>query len=59
MIALSLGLDVVQTFARVRVLLVGQLIFTAVFAIVGTLAMFIALVLNALQGLRTELRTRK
>lgn len=59
MIALSLGVDVVQTFARVHVLLVGQLMVATMLAIVGMLAMFVSLVLNALQGLRSELRARK
>jgi glycosyltransferase involved in cell wall biosynthesis len=54
-----LALDVVQTFDRVHVLLVGQLIFAVAFVIVGTLTLFTAVVLNALQGLRAELRARR
>jgi hypothetical protein len=59
LVSLYLGVDVVQTFARVHVLLVGQLIVATMLAIVGTLALFTAVVLNALQGLRAELRARK
>jgi glycosyltransferase involved in cell wall biosynthesis len=59
LLAVALGLDVVQTFARVQVLLVGQLIFAVAFGVVGTLAMFTAVVLNALQGMRSELRARR
>jgi glycosyltransferase involved in cell wall biosynthesis len=59
LLALLLGVDVVQTFARVHVLLVGQLIVATMVAVVGILAMFTAVVLNALQGLRAELRARK
>jgi hypothetical protein len=54
-----LALDVVQTFDRVKILQVGQLIFAVAFVIVGTLSLFTAIVLNALQGLRSELRSRK
>src|SRR5262249_24946324 len=54
-----LALDVVQTFDRTHILLVGQLIFAVAFTIVGTLTMFTAIVLNALQGLRTEIRSRR
>lgn len=53
------GIDVVQTFDRVRVLLVGQLIIAVSFAIMGTLSLFTAVVLNALQSVRTELRSRR
>lgn len=54
-----LGLDVVQTFDRVRILLVGELIFGVAFAIVGTLSMFTAVILNALQGLRGDIRSQR
>jgi glycosyltransferase involved in cell wall biosynthesis len=50
------GLDVLFTFDRVKVLLVGQLIVTVAFFIVGVLTLFTAIVLNSLQGLRRELR---
>jgi glycosyltransferase involved in cell wall biosynthesis len=55
-LGIALALDVVQTFDRVHVLLVGQLIFAVSFVLIGTLSMFTAVVLNALQGLRRELR---
>jgi hypothetical protein len=54
-----LGLDVVQTFVRVGVLLVGQLPVSVACAIVCTLSLFTATVLNALQSVRTELRSRR
>jgi glycosyltransferase involved in cell wall biosynthesis len=54
-----LALDVVQTFDRVHILLVGQLIFAVAFSIIGVLSMFTAIVLNALHSLRGELRSRK
>jgi glycosyltransferase involved in cell wall biosynthesis len=54
-----LALDVVQTFDRVHILLVGELIFGVAFVIVGMLSLFTAVVLNALQGLRTEFRARR
>jgi glycosyltransferase involved in cell wall biosynthesis len=50
------GLDVLFTFDRVKVLLVGQLIVSVAFFIVGVLTLFTAIVLNSLQGLRRELR---
>jgi hypothetical protein len=55
----SLALEVVQTFDRTHILLVGQLIFAVAFVIVGVLSLFTAIVLNALQGLRQELRSRR
>jgi hypothetical protein len=58
-LGIYLALDVVQTFDRVHVLLVGQLIFAVAFVILGTLSLFTAVVLNALQGLRSELRSHK
>jgi hypothetical protein len=58
-VGVFLALDVVQTFDRVHVLLVGQLIFAVAFGIVGILSLFTAVVLNALQGLRSEIRSRK
>jgi hypothetical protein len=54
-----MGLDVVQTFARVRVLLVGELIIGVAFIIVGTLSMFTSVVLNALQGIRSDFRSQR
>ena len=57
MVGVALGLDVVTTFDRTRILLVGQLIFSVAFTIVGTLSLFTAIVLNALQGLRSDVRT--
>ncbi len=54
-----LGFDVVQTFDRVRILLVGELIFGVAFAIVGTLSIFTGVILNALQGLRSEFRSHR
>lgn len=59
LLAIWLGLDVVQTFAQVRVLLVGQLIVAMALGIVGTLSLFTAIVLNALHGLSLELRNRR
>jgi hypothetical protein len=59
LLGIYLALDVVQTFDRVHVLLVGQLIFAVAFAITGMLSLFTAVVLNALQGLRQELRARR
>ena len=58
-LGLWLALDVVQTFDRVHILLVGQLIFAVAFVIIGILSMFTAVVLNAVQGLRQELRSRQ
>lgn len=58
-VGIILALSVIQTFDRVQVLLVGQLIFSVAFVIVGMLSMFTAIVLNALQGLRSDLRSRK
>jgi hypothetical protein len=55
-IGLLLGLDVVFTFDRVHVLLVGELIVCMALVLVGTLSMFIALVLNALQDVRALIR---
>ena len=49
------GVDVLQTFERTRILLVGQLIGSVALSLVGVLALFTALVLNALQDLRREL----
>jgi glycosyltransferase involved in cell wall biosynthesis len=57
--ALALGLDVAQVFSSVRILLVGQLIVAVTLGIIGTLSLFTAIVLNALQGVRAELRSRK
>jgi glycosyltransferase involved in cell wall biosynthesis len=54
-----LSLDVVQTFDRVHLLLVGQLIIGVAFTIVGTLSMFTAVILNALQGLRGDFRSQR
>jgi glycosyltransferase involved in cell wall biosynthesis len=56
MVGVYLALDVVLTFDRVHVLLVGQLIFAVAFLIIGVLSLFTSGVLNALQGLRRELR---
>ncbi|MBV9895635.1 MAG: glycosyltransferase family 2 protein, partial [Chloroflexi bacterium] len=53
---INLALDVVQTFDRTHILLVGQLIFAVAFVIVGTLTLFTAIMLNAFQGLRADLR---
>jgi glycosyltransferase involved in cell wall biosynthesis len=58
-VALVLGLDVAQVFSNVRVLLVGQLIVAVTLGIIGTLSLFTAIMLNALQGMRAELRSRK
>jgi hypothetical protein len=58
-LGIALALDVVQTFDRVHVLLVGQLIFAVSFVLIGTLSVFTAVVLNALQGLRSELRVHR
>jgi len=58
LLALSLGGDVVQTFAKVRILLVGELIVGVALGIIGTLSLFTAIVLNALHGLYQELRSR-
>jgi glycosyltransferase involved in cell wall biosynthesis len=55
----ALALDVVQTFDRVHVLQVGQLIFAVAFVIVGVLSMFTAVILNALQGIRNDFRARR
>jgi hypothetical protein len=54
-----LALDTVLTFDRTHTLLVGQLIFAVAFGIVGTLSLFTALVLNALLGLRNDLRSNR
>jgi hypothetical protein len=43
----------------VHILLVGELIFGVAFAIVGTLSMFTAVILNALQGLRGDFRSQR
>src|ERR671932_2067777 len=59
MLGVYLALDVVLTFDRVHVLLVGQLIFAVAFSIIGVLSLFTSVVLNALQGLRMELRSHK
>lgn len=53
------GLDVIQTFDRVHVLLVGQLIVGVALGIVGVLSVFTAVVLNALQGIRNDFRARR
>jgi glycosyltransferase involved in cell wall biosynthesis len=58
-IGCALALQVVQTFDAVHVLLVGQLIFSVAFVIIGVLSLFTAIMLNALQGLRNELRSRR
>jgi glycosyltransferase involved in cell wall biosynthesis len=58
LISILFGLDVLFTFDRVRVLLVGQLIVSVALFIVGVLSLFTAIMLNALQGLRHELRRR-
>ena len=55
-VGVFLALDVVLTFDRVHVLLVGQLIFAVAFVMIGVLSLFTSVVLNALQGLRRELR---
>ncbi len=54
-----LALDTVLTFDRTHVLLVGQLIFAVAFAIVGMLSLFTSVVLNALLGLRNDLRSSR
>jgi hypothetical protein len=54
-----LALDTVLTFDRTHTLLVGQLIFAVAFGIVGMLSLFTALVLNALLGLRNDLRSNR
>jgi glycosyltransferase involved in cell wall biosynthesis len=59
MIGCWLALDVVETFDRVHVLLVGELIFAVAFVIIGTLSLFTAIMLNALQGLRSEIRSHR
>ena len=59
MAGVALALDVVQTFERVRVLLVGELIFGVAFGVIGTLALFTAVVLNAVEGVHAELRSRR
>ena len=56
LLSLYFGLDVLFTFDRVKVLLVGQLIVSVAFFIVGVLTLFTAIMLNALHGLRRELR---
>jgi glycosyltransferase involved in cell wall biosynthesis len=58
-LGVALALDVVQTFDRVHVLLVGQLIFAVAFLIIGILSIFTAVVLNALQGLRSDFRSHR
>jgi glycosyltransferase involved in cell wall biosynthesis len=58
-LGVALVLDVVQTFDRVRVLLVGQLIFAVAFSVIGTLSLFTAVVLNAVERVHAELRQRK
>jgi hypothetical protein len=58
-IGLILAVDVLQTFDRVHVLLIGQLIFAVAFVIVSMLSLFTGIVLNALQGLRTEFRSSR
>jgi glycosyltransferase involved in cell wall biosynthesis len=58
-VGVDLGLDVVQTFDRVHILLVGQLIFAVAFGIVGTLSLFTSVVLNALQGIRSDMRSQR
>jgi hypothetical protein len=55
----GLSLDVVQTFGSARVLLVGQLIFAVASVIVATLSLFTAVVLNALQGIRSDIRSQR
>jgi hypothetical protein len=55
----GLGLDVVLTFDRVRVLLVGQLIVGVAFGLLGTLSLFTAIMLNALQDVVAEMRSRR
>ena len=45
-----------QTFDRVHVLLVGQLIVGVALAVLGTLSLFTAIMLNALQGIRGMVR---
>ena len=54
-----LALDAVQTFDRTHILLVGQSIFAVAFAILSTLSLFTAVILNPLQGLRTEIRSHR
>jgi len=58
-VGVMLALDVVQTFDKVRVLLVGELIVAVAISVIGTLALFTALVLNALQDVRRELRSHR
>ena len=58
-VALALGLEVAQVFSNVRILLVGQLIVAVALGIIGTLSLFTAIMLNALQGIRSELRSRR
>ena len=46
-------------FAQYRILLVGQLLVSVAVAIIGTLSLFTAVVLNALGGIRAELRSHR
>jgi len=59
LIGLYFGVDVAQTFAQYRVLLVGQLLVSVAVAIIGTLSLFTAVVLNAVGGIRAELRSHR
>jgi hypothetical protein len=54
-----LALDTVLTFERTHTLLVGQLIFAVGFGLAGMLGLVTAVVLNALRGLRNELRSNR
>jgi glycosyltransferase involved in cell wall biosynthesis len=54
----ALVLDVAFTFDRAHVLLVGELIVGVALGLGGTLALFTAIMLNALQDVVTELRSR-
>jgi glycosyltransferase involved in cell wall biosynthesis len=59
LVGLVFGLDVVLTFDRVRVLLVGELIVGVALGVVGTLSLFTGIMLNALQDVVAELRSRR
>jgi hypothetical protein len=59
MVGAGMGLDVVQTFIRVRVLLVGELIFGVALIMIGTLSLFTSVILNALQGIRSDFRSHR
>jgi hypothetical protein len=58
-VGVYLALDTVLTFDRTHTLLVGELIFAVGFGIAGMLSLFTAVVLNALLGLRGDLRASR